>query len=282
MDKLIKELKAFYKKEARGHLPWRKTKDPYKILVSEVMLQQTQVERVVEYYKYWIKKFPTAKALAKAKLSDVLKEWQGLGYNRRAKFLHEAAKILSSSAKDFFSSSSDAQKNSFALELSTEFLESLPGIGHYTARAIAAFAYNRPEVFVETNIRTVFFYYSFLQKDKISDAELLPLIQEMLQKSTMEPRDFYAALMDYGSYLKSKGVRVNSKSKHYVKQSKFEGSVRQLRGAILRELLKKPQSLVQLEKNLSPRTRREIASELERLQKDGLLIKKQSARFEAA
>ena len=254
-------------------MPWRKTRDPYKILVSEVMLQQTQVDRVVPFYNKFIKKFPTAKALAKAKLSDVLKEWQGLGYNRRAKFLHEASKILSSGkTTKFFCASDDEGKNFVVLPgLSTEFLESLPGVGHYTARAIAAFAYNRPEVFVETNIRTVFFYYGFLQKDKISDVELLPLIAETLKKSKMQPRDFYAALMDYGSYLKQSGIKVNSHSKHYIKQSKFEGSARQLRGAILRELLKKPATLAQLEKNLSPRTRREIARELERLKKEGLV-----------
>jgi A/G-specific adenine glycosylase len=256
ISKLLKELKAFYKKEGRDHLPWRKTRDPYKILVSEIMLQQTQVERVIGYYKRWIKKFPTAKVLAKAKLGDVLKEWQGLGYNRRAKFLHEAAKIL---VKERFTG------------------QKLPGVGPYTQGAVLAFAFNKPEVFIETNIRTVFThhcYTSVLQKTairKVSDAELLPLVAEALQKSKMQPRDFYAALMDYGSYLKQSGVKVNSRSKHYVKQSKFEGSARQLRGATLRELLKKPATLAQLEKNLSPRTRREIERGLECLKKEGLL-----------
>ncbi|HEY5383324.1 MAG TPA: A/G-specific adenine glycosylase [Candidatus Paceibacterota bacterium] len=270
-DILLKELKAFYKKEGRNHLPWRKTKDLYKILVSEIMLQQTQVERVVPFYTNFIKQFPTSAALAKAPLSKVLKAWQGLGYNRRAKFLHEAAKMLSAGAKEFFPSSSDAQKNSFAPALSTEFLESLPGVGHYTARAISTFAYNKPEVFIETNIRTVFFCYcytSVLQKTatkKVSDAELLPLIEKALTKSKMQPHDFYAALMDYGAYLKASGVKLNSRSKHYVKQSKFEGSARQLRGAILRELLKKPATLAQLTKNLS-RSAEEVERQLHGLQ----------------
>src|SRR5207253_1732923 len=118
--------------------------------------------------------------------------------------------------------------------------------------AVEAFAHNKPAVFVETNIRTVFFHSNILQNDKmISDRELLPLVAEALKRSNMQPREFYAALMDYGAHLKSQRVRLNSQSKQYVKQSKFEGSARQLRGAILRELLKKPATLEQLIKNLS-------------------------------
>lgn len=215
---LIRALKAFYKKSARAHLPWRATHDPYRILVSEVMLQQTQVDRVVPYYKSFLKQFPTAQALAKAPLSKVLKAWQGLGYNRRGKYLWEAAKILS---KDGWGGK-------------------LPGVGPYTAAAVQAFAHNKPTVFVETNIRTVFFHHFYsnvLQKTGISDKELLPLVEEALRKSKMQPRDFYAALMDYGSHLKKQGVKLNTKSKHYQKQSKFEGSARQRRAAKLRALL---------------------------------------------
>lgn len=182
------------------------------------MLQQTQVERVVPYYERWVKQFPTARVLAMAPLPTVLRAWQGLGYNRRGKYLWEAAKILT---KDGWGGK-------------------LPGVGPYTAAAVQAFAHNKPTVFVETNIRTVFFHHlypSVLQKTGISDKELLPLVEEALKKSKMEPRDFYAALMDYGSYLKKKGVRLNAKSKHYKKQSKFEGSARQKRAAKLRELL---------------------------------------------
>jgi A/G-specific adenine glycosylase len=219
---MLSELKTFYKTSGRKHLPWRQTHDPYKILVSEVMLQQTQVDRVIPYYERWIKKYPTAKALSKAKLVDVLKLWQGLGYNRRAKYLWEAAKIIAS----------------------TGWQDKLPGVGPYTKAAVETFAFNKPNVFVETNIRTVFFYHhthsSVLQKTRIiSDAQLLPLVADALKKSKMEPRDFYAALMDYGSYLKKQGVRLNSRSKHYTKQSKFEGSRRQKNAAKLRALLKK-------------------------------------------
>jgi A/G-specific adenine glycosylase len=281
MRTLLKELKSFYKKEGRSHLPWRHTKDPYKILVSEIMLQQTQVQRVVPFYTKFIKQFPTPATLAKAPLSKVLAAWQGLGYNRRAKFLHEAAKMLNSPAQKFFCASDDEGKNFCAGEFSTEFLESLPGVGPYTARAVAAFAYNKPEVFIETNIRTVFthyFYSDVLQKTsirKVADTELLPLIEKALKKSNMQPRDFYAALMDYGTYLKASGIKLNSQSKHYTKQKKFEGSARQLRSAILRELLAKSATLQTLVKKTN-RTIEEVEREVEKLKKENLISKKGS------
>lgn len=234
MNTLLKELKAHYKKHKRSHLPWRATTDPYKILVSELMLQQTQVERVIPFYTRFIKTFPTPKKLAAAPLSKVLLLWQGLGYNRRAKFLHEAAKQIT--------------KSSFPN--TAEGMEELPGVGHYTARAIAAFARNSPEVFVETNIRTVFIHHLFPRRSNISDAQLLPLVSEALKRSRMEPKDFYAALMDYGSYLKRSGIKLNTRSKHYVKQSKFEGSMRQKRAAKLRELLARGASEKEIEKAL--------------------------------
>ena len=257
MKDLLVELKRFYKKEGRGHLPWRTTKDPYKILVSEVMLQQTQVGRVVPFYKNFIKQFPTPKKLAEAKLSRVLKAWQGLGYNRRAKYLHEVGITL---AKTRFPKT-------------VRELEALSGIGPYTARAVAAFAYNQPEVFVETNIRTVLFHHRLVGTKKVSDSALFPLVAELLQKSKMEPRDFYAAMMDYGSFLKQSGVRLNSQSKHYSRQSKFEGSPRQLRSAILRELLQNPATLPQLTKKFSPaRSKGEIEREMKRLEAEGMVI----------
>ena len=208
------------------------TRDPYKILVSEVMLQQTQVARVIPFYTAFIKKYRTPKALAKAPLSDVLRAWQGLGYNRRGKFLHEAAKQISESGWD----------------------GKLPGVGPYTRAAVEAFAHNKPTVFIETNIRTVFIHSNILKNVginlKISDKELLPLVEKALKQSKMQPRDFYAALMDYGSYLKSQGVKLNARSKHYTKQSKFEGSRRQKRAALLRKLLAEGASQAELEKVL--------------------------------
>lgn len=248
LRRLVRELKSFYKQHGRGHLPWRKTRDPYKILVSEVMLQQTQVDRVVPYYTAFIKKFPTPQALARARLPEVLRAWQGLGYNRRAKYLHEAAKVL---AKEQFAG------------------QRLPGVGPYTRGAVLAFALNRSEVFVETNIRTVIFYH--LGKGKVmSDAELLPIVGGLLATAKMHPREFYAAMMDYGAHLKRRGIKLNARSKHYAKQSAFKGSARQLRGAIVRQLLESPATRAQLIKNLR-RSAGEVDRELERLGKEKLI-----------
>ncbi len=221
------------------------------------MLQQTQVDRVIPYYKRWIKTFPTAQALAKAPLSAVLKEWQGLGYNRRGKYLWEAGKILFTETPQKkvlgspVSRSERTRARLFFREVSASRAK-LPGVGPYTAAAVRAFAFNEPTVFIETNIRTVFFYHSnILQNDRtISDKELLPLVEEALKKSKMQPRDFYAALMDYGSYLKKQGVKLNQKSKHYAKQSKFEGSARQKRAAKLRALLERGASEKEIRKVL--------------------------------
>lgn len=140
---------AHYKKHGRHELPWRKTHDPYRILVSEVMLQQTQVQRVQPYYREFLKQFPTARRLAEAPLSEVLKAWQGLGYNRRAKMLHAAAKEIAKHGMP-----------KTALEL-----EKLPGVGPYTARAVATFAYDADEILIETNIRTVVFHHFFSHND---------------------------------------------------------------------------------------------------------------------
>ncbi|MEK7068573.1 MAG: A/G-specific adenine glycosylase [Patescibacteria group bacterium] len=256
---MLQELKSFYKKHGRHDLPWRKTYDPYKILVSEVMLQQTQVERVVPHYGAFIKKFPTASRLAVAPLSRVLAAWQGLGYNRRAKHLLGAARVIA--------------KGGFPKKV--EDIETLPGVGRYTARAVAAFAFNKPESFVETNIRTVIFHHyggAFIH-GPVGDAELLPLIADLLKKSRMKPRDFYAAMMDYGAHLKKQGVRLNAKSTHYRKQNKFEGSARQLRGAILRELLKHQATLAVLSHKI-PRSKEQVALEVARLVSEGLVAAK--------
>lgn len=258
-------------------MPWRATHDPYKILVSEVMLQQTQVERVIPFYERFIQRFPTPEALAKAPLSEVLKYWSGLGYNRRGKFLQEAAKLLQKAAELPKKREMNGSPTPFlgsSAELTTEFLESLPGVGPYTARAIATFAYNRPEIFIETNIRTVFIHYCFAKRHKldslVSDAEILPLVEKALKASRMKPRDFYAALMDYGSHLKQRGIKLNVRSKHYNKQSKFEGSYRQLRGAILRALLEDSKDIEQLV-DITGRKQSDITHALANLSGEGII-----------
>lgn len=222
-----KQLRAFqqyvlkwYAQHGRHQLPWRQTTDPYHILVSELMLQQTQVDRVIPKYLAFLKRFPTVTVLAQSSLAEVLTLWQGLGYNRRAKFLLQTAQAVLT--------------NNGIFPQTQQQLQQLPGIGRYTASAIAAFAYNQPIVVLETNIRSVFIHHFFPGASTVGDKELLPLIEQTIWKNN--PREWYAALMDYGSHLKKILPNPSRKSKTYSKQSKFEGSPRQVRGAIIRAL----------------------------------------------
>ena len=217
----------YFRAYGRHDLPWRKTRNPYHILVSEMMLQQTQVHRVVSYFERWIKKYPTPHTLAAAPLSEVLGMWSGLGYNRRAKYLHDAAKIIAEHPKHPL-----LPVRGRTEIVSAEELRELPGVGEYTAKAVRVFAWNQPEVLIETNVRTVFIHHFFPRARMVSDARLLPLIEAALDRGN--PRQWYAALMDYGTHLKSTHPNPSRKSKHYTKQSKFEGSLRQVRGEILK------------------------------------------------
>lgn len=189
------------------------------------MLQQTQVERVIPKFEAFIQQFPSIKSLSQAKLSDVLRAWQGLGYNRRAKFIWQAAQAIIDQGGEFPKTVAE--------------LEKLPGIGPYTASAIACFSYNQPVVLIETNVRTIFLYHFFPQQHQVSDKELLPLIKETVD--TSNPREWYWALMDYGSYLKKSVPNPSRQSKQYTKQSSFAGSQRQARGEILRMLAAAPE-----------------------------------------
>jgi len=251
----------YYRAHGRHNLPWRQTKDVYKILVSEVMLQQTQVERVIPLYTKFIKQFPTAKKLAAAPLSEVLKAWQGLGYNRRAKLLRAATQELVS-----------APPFGTRLNLVKE-LEKLPGVGPYTARAIAAFAYNQDAVVIETNIRTAIIHHFFTADTTIygsvSDSHIQEILAKLLPKG--RAREWYSALMDYGAYLKSTGVSHNAKSKTYTKQSKFAGSLREARGAILREFTRGVSSRARLVNIFGPTRKMQMKKALEALIKEGLI-----------
>jgi len=211
----------WYTKFGRHELPWRTTHDPYKILVSELMLQQTQVDRVIPKYLAFLNKFPTIEALSDASLSDVLQMWQGLGYNRRAKYVWQTAQAIVS---DF----------SGEFPKTTEELQKLPGIGPYTASAINTFAFNNPETVIETNIRAVYIHHFFPDRNDVSDVELLPIISEAIY--TKNPREWNAALMDYGTHLKKVLPNPGRKSKLHSIQSRFQGSPRQVRGEIIRYL----------------------------------------------
>jgi A/G-specific adenine glycosylase len=213
---------SYYEQHGRD-LEWRNTTDPYHILVSEIMLQQTQAERVTRKFPEFIRSFPDFAALADAPLADILAVWQGMGYNRRAIALQRCAiRVMT----DYHGSLPD----------DVETLATFPGIGRATAASIAAFAFNIPVVFIETNIRRVFIHLFFPHSEKVSDAEILPLVEQTLYREN--PRVWYWALMDLGSSLKKTVSNPNRRSAHYSQQSSFEGSDRKIRGNILRILLK--------------------------------------------
>ncbi len=217
----------FYGASARI-LPWRLpekdgTFNPYKIMLSELMLQQTQVERVIPKYEAFISRFPTIESLAQSQLSEVISLWQGLGYNRRAKYLHENAQLLS--IKPF--------------PRTIEELTKLKGVGSNTAAAILTYSFDEKHIFIETNLRTVLIDSFFDgEKDQVSDALLERKLQEILNRYHGSMRDFYWAIMDYGSMLKRQGNTAHRKSKSYKKQALFSGSIRQLRGEIVRRAIK--------------------------------------------
>lgn len=206
-------------------LPWRCIDDPYAVLVSEVMLQQTQVARVEKHWTRFLGLFPTIDALAAAGTADVLAQWQGLGYNRRALALKRAAEVC-------------AAERGGKLPDTAEELEALPGIGPATAAGVMAFAYNRPSVYIETNVRTVFLHELFPACDKVSDRQLAPLVAATCPED--DARAWYYALLDYGAHLKTLVANPSRRSVHYTRQSAFEGSRRQKRAELVRIVLAEP------------------------------------------
>jgi len=215
---------GYYRQHKRA-MPWRDQSDPYRVVVSEIMLQQTQVARVLLKYPSFIQAFPDFTHLAQAPVVEVLAAWQGLGYNRRALNLHKLAQTVVAEYAGMLPSGSKELMN-------------LPGIGPGTAGSIAAFAFNRPAVFIETNIRRVYLHHFFADHTEVADADLMPVVEATLDHAN--PREWYYALMDYGAHLAAIVPNPNRRSKHYTKQSKFEGSDRQIRGAIIRLLLEFP------------------------------------------
>jgi A/G-specific adenine glycosylase len=252
-----KTIYQYYKKHGRN-LPWRETVNPYHILISEVMLQQTQVERVLKKYPEFIKIFPEFQSLSKAPLRKVLQVWQGMGYNRRAISLKETAKRIATDFKG-------------TLPASLEQLKMLPGIGHATASAISAFAFNQPTVFIETNIRRVFIHFFFHGKQHINDIDILPFIEKTLD--TRKPRAWYSALMDYGVMLKKQFPNPNQRSAHYQKQTSFQGSNRQMRGKILKTIIERHATAHEITKALKANPA-QVKNILAQLQREGFIIKK--------
>ena len=246
-------VRQYYDTSGRHDLPWRQPEvdgsyNPYAILVSEVMLQQTQVSRVIPKFTAFMKQFPNIHALATAPLKDVLIAWQGLGYNRRAKYVWQAGQCVE---RDFNGKLPHSQ---------TE-LESLRGIGSNTAAAILAYAFNQPVVFIETNIRTVFIHHFFKAQTAVSDKALLPLLAASLDRAN--PRQWYWALMDYGSYVKQHLGNSSRRSQSYSKQSTFNGSLRQIRGRVLRLLASSPLDRSDLLQTLADERASHVLDQLE-------------------
>jgi A/G-specific adenine glycosylase len=209
--------------DAHGRdLPWRRTRDPYRVLVSEVMLQQTQVSRVVPKFAEFLRAFPDVGALAAAPLEDVLRVWQGLGYNRRAISLKRAAEAI-------------VAEHGGRVPDTLEGLTGLPGIGHATAAQVLAFAFDVGVPFIETNIRSVYLHEFFEDAEDVPDAAILPLVDATIDRE--RPREWYWALMDYGTHLKATRPNPSRRSRHHATQGRFEGSNRQLRGRLLAALL---------------------------------------------
>ncbi|MDD2581666.1 MAG: A/G-specific adenine glycosylase [Desulfuromonadaceae bacterium] len=245
--------------EIARSMPWRETRDPYAVLVSEIMLQQTQVERVRLKYGEFLAHFPTVGALSAAPLSDILKVWQGLGYNRRAIYLKRCAEEIVARYNGIFPAT--AQE-----------LQLLPGIGHYTALAVAAFAFDVAEPLIETNVRTVYIHFFFHGHDKVSDRDIMPLVATTLDHDN--PREWYYALMDYGTMLKQRHPNPGQRSSHHTRQSSFEGSNRQLRSRILRQIIARPGITVkQLLSGITAEQKMVLAN-IEALQREGFLMKK--------
>lgn len=209
-------------------LPWRNIDDPYGVLVSEVMLQQTQVSRVERYWTRFLEAFPTLQALEKGSTAEVLALWQGLGYNRRALALKRAAEEV-------------VKNHHGTLPDTFEDLVALPGIGPATAAGILAFAYQKPAVYVETNVRAVYIFELFPDAEKVPDADLLPYVSDTV--SDVDPRGWYYALLDYGAALKRSGVNPTRVSNSYARQSAFEGSRRQKRAELVRIALAHPDGI---------------------------------------
>lgn len=262
IPKFQKTILDWYK-DNRRDLPWRRTKNPYRIMVSEIMLQQTQVSRVIPKYKEFLQAFPTLEALANSKDADLIAVWSGLGYWRRARFLKEACKAI---IKD--------HNGKFPKDVPT--LLTLPGIGPYTAGAISCFAFGNTSSFIDTNIRRVYLHFFFPDKEDVKDSEILPLAEKAVWKE--DPREWHWALFDYGAMV-LKDKKINRKSKHYTKQSTFVGSFRSYRAHAMRFLLAsknnkaKKDVLVEFLEDILRTDERDFSPEeiLASLEKDNLL-----------
>jgi len=244
---------------------WRATRDPYAIVVSELMLQQTQTERVREKHREFLKRFPDYRSLSQAPLREVLQLWQGLGYNRRARYLQQIAAIVST-------------RYGGVLPQDPQLLRSLPGIGAATAGSLMAFVYNLPVVFIETNIRRAVIEWFFPNREQVSDRELWPILEAALDRRN--PRQWYYALMDYGAALgRNRRENANRRSRHYTTQTPFEGSRRQRRGQVLRLLTAAERVAVEQLYRELPEPQELTREALDGLAREGFIVQEPDGSF---
>lgn len=219
-SKKIREFQTFlfnWWGDNKRDFPWRETQDPYRVMVAEFMLQQTQAERVVPKYIEFLKAFPSMESLAGARKRDVLKHWLGLGYNRRALWLQEACERILSLGE---------------FPRSHEELRQFRGIGSYTSRSILIFAFNVDLAAVDTNVRRVLIHEGFVTPD-LGERALLRVAELLVPKG--RSRDWHNALMDYGAMeVTSRTTGIRAKNR----QLRFKGSVREVRGRLLRSVVK--------------------------------------------
>jgi A/G-specific adenine glycosylase len=275
--KFQKQILDWYQKNQRD-LPWRKTRDPYRIFISEVMSQQTQLSRVIPKYEAWIEKFPTIQSLARAKVSDVLHYWSGLGYNKRALNLKKTAEIIT-------------EKYDGGFPQSEKELLSLPGIGQYTARAVLCFAFDQQIAVVDTNVRKVILTQilnsenpkdsknqdftladrNTISEKKVDDKTIQEIATQLLPAG--HAYEWNQALMDYAAnVLKKEKIPIP-------KQSKFQGSRRYYRGQILKVLLQKKKVAVTdigflIKKDFTENEKEWLQKLLDELVTDGFIIYK--------
>lgn len=254
-DRFVEAVWHRYRTAGRNDLPWRQTRDPYRILVSEIMLQQTQAERVRGYFKSFLEKFPTLEDLAGAPAAEVLIAWQGLGYNRRALALRRTAQEVLSG-------------HGGKVPHDEKALLALHGVGPYTAGAVRAFAWNQPGSLLETNVRAVYIHHFFRGRDGVTDRELLPIIEATADREN--PREWWWAVMDYGAFLKSTAGNATRRSATYAKHKKFAGSDRQLRGKIISLLAQKPRTFAQVREATGEPAER-VKALLAKLSQEGFL-----------
>ncbi len=259
-------------RELYRDLPWRDTHDPYAILLSEVMLQQTQVSRVMGRWEQWLETFPTIADLASAPLPPVLELWQGMGYNRRALNLKRCAEEVVAMHDGVVPSDKKA-------------LLGLPGIGPSTSAGVRVFAFRQPDMYLETNVRAVFIHELFPGRESVADKELVSLVEATCPQDA-RVRAWYYALLDYGAYLKKTMPNPTRRSKHYTRQSKFEGSHRQKRAYLLRRVIDDALSTEDLARDLAQSERasgrqepsvEEVRAILDELEREGFVMRRGDA-----